>query len=266
MDTIQWRSEHDRGKFPFAGSATLTNGAVFIAENVFADARLHPYGGSYNQYLSRIVRGDDAILLVVSDSTSGELCQAEIPIASPPEKVVLYDFLTRPVGFFVTDAMRVQSLVALPLGEHEFSRNQTLFSPVVITPMPAKVRSITVEGKTHTGVVYLVGERGVTLHAENANTIVVHADGEAYARLLLCGTDEAGGGVHLEPGNILPAYLESINMVYPDGYGHIGFFARGAPGVDRPALYTEPDGSTVKIGFQGRTGHSRRGTADHGAD
>lgn len=244
MDTTQWRDTHDRGKFPFAGSATLTNGSVFIADNLFADARLYPYNGTYNQFLSVVEKTDTHIVFTVADSSVGDLCRGEILLGSLAGKVVLYDFFERPVGFFLTDTIRMQPLVALPQGVYQFTADQTLFSPVVITPMPQDVvRSVHTDGSVQSGDVYLVGGRGVTLQRTGSNSIIVHVDGEPYYQLLICGESRPDAGVPLGPGNTVPALLESINMKYPDALGNFPVFAVGGPGVSRPALKVIPDES-----------------------
>jgi len=253
-NTPQWYNSNDRGKYPFATSATLTNGSVFIADNVFADARVFAYGGGYDQHLSKIVKTESTITITFADSSNTSLCSGSFDITAPPDdQIVLYDSKGRAVGVLVTDSVRLQSLLAFAYGTYEFSAEQTLLSPVVITPMPDQgVRSVTADDITVSGEVVLVGGRGITLEKrtndEGEHVIVLHADGERYYNALLCQDESVV---------TLPCYLRTINELGPDDGGNFSIIA--GPGdedsdVDHPCIRINGENGRVTISLIGGGG------------
>jgi len=246
-NTPQWYNSNDRGKYPFATGAALTNGEVFIADNVFADARIFAYGGGYNQYLSKIDKTETQITLYFGDSEASERCFGVFDISSPPtDQITLYDALGRAVGVLVTDSVRLQSLIALAYGVYTFDPDQTMLSPVTITPLPEQgLRSIIAANIAISDEIVFVGGRGITLeqsvNSSGEHVIAFHADGEKFYEALLCQSDEF---------ITLPCFLKTINNIGPDEIGNFSIIA--GPGdsdadVDHPCLRVDGSNGSVNI-------------------
>lgn len=216
----QWRNENDRGKYPFAMSASLTNGTVILPENLFADARVYPIGGNQDQYLSKITKTDTEIVFYVSDTDSGELAVGTYTIAGPSVRgcIQLQDLYGRAAGVFVTDANRLLPLLGWVSGDYEFTIDQTAFVCGVITPMPRAIglRGIRVDDTSYESVtndVYIMGGRGIVLECAREGTdivITVNAVGEPLYKQILCGGS----------GFLNPCRVKTINYLKPDIYGN----------------------------------------------
>lgn len=216
----QWRNENDYGKYPFSPLASLSNGDVILPENLFADARLYPVGGTQDQYLSRIVKTDTEVQFYVADPNNGELAVAAYVIAAPSERgtIQVVDRYGRTSGVFVTDANRMAPLLGWVSGEYIFTLEQSGFVCGVITPMPAVagLRGFRVDDTSNDSVtddIYITGGRGVVLESAREGTdiiITVHALGEPLYKQLLCqGTSYSN-----------PCKLKTINGLKPDYYGN----------------------------------------------
>jgi len=216
----QWRNENDQGKYPFAVYSTLTNGTVLIPENVFADARLHPIGGSKDQYISKITKADDTIVFYISDAISGVLATGTYQISNPSDRstITLLDPYGRAAGVIVTDALRLLPILGWASGDYAFTADQATFVCGVVTPMPKDIglRSLRVDDTSNnivSGDVFIVGGRGVVLELAREDTdivITVNAMGEPLFKQVICE------GV----GFLNPCKLKTINGVKPDPYGN----------------------------------------------
>lgn len=215
----QWRNENDHGKYPFSPKATLSNDTVLIPENLFADARLYPIGGTQDQFLSSIVKTESEIQFYVSDA-NGVLAEGVYSIASPSERgaIQLLDRYGRAAGVFVTDANRMVPLIGWISGTYEFTIDQAAFTCGVINPMPRAVglRGVRVDETSTvclTDDLFIVGGRGVVLESARDGSdivITVNAVGEPLYKQLLCQG--------LSFSN--PCKLRTINGVKPDAYGN----------------------------------------------
>lgn len=244
-----WRDANERGKYPFAHSAKMTNGIVVLANNVFADARLYPVGGKVGQYISSIVKTDVLITINFSDPTQ-DLASAEISIPDVPTTTVVQitDIRGRVAGVLVTDSIRLATLVALPIGTHKFEREDTELDAVVVTPMPQPgVRSfILADDSVFFGDVWLVGGEGVILELDPADidgrTIVVHATGDPLFKRVICEDSATGFET--------PCFVSSINGIPPDEFGNFTITVCGIDAVDT-VLRVVPSTSGLTIGVIG---------------
>ena len=239
----QWRNSNDQDKYPFNLIASLTNGTLFIPENLFSDARLYPIGGTEGQYLSRVVKTPTTITIYISDLATLAIASASYEIASPPDDVLaLEDKYGRAAGIFVTDPNRLSVFLGWPDGEHEFDQDQTLFAPAVVTPMPQLgVRSMRVdELEVLADDAYIVGGHGVTLEVDDtdpANPIITaNVVGEPLFKKLLCAVQ----------GFFNPCLLKTINGVAPDQYGNFTIMVCNID-TDNTVIRVEPVQNGLRI-------------------
>lgn len=212
----QWRNANDRDKYPFQVGVSLSNGNVFLPDNLFSDARLYPVGGGSNQYLSKVVKSNSEITFFVSDANTIDLASVTVDVNTITSDVLyLEDRFDRAAGVFVTSAQQLASLLGWADGTHEFESDESAFSAVVVTPMPHDgVRSLRVDDEEAlTDDVWLVGGTGVTLHVDEtdpaAPIVTVHATGERMFRKLICDNEYPN-----------PCYLKTINHIPPDEFGN----------------------------------------------
>jgi hypothetical protein len=247
----QWRNENDHGKYPFSPTAELSNGTVILPENLFADARLYPIGGTQDQYLSKIVKSDTEVTFYVSDPTNGELATGVYDMGAPSERgvVQLQDLYGRAAGVFVTDANRMLPMLGWVSAEYVFTLEQSNFVPGVIVPMPRTVgvRSLRVDDTSHvcaTDDVFIVGGRGVVLECAREGTdivITVNSVGEPLYKQLLCQG--------LSYSN--PCKLKTINGLKPDYYGNFQIVPCCLE-VDRTVLRVVPINNGIRITVAGQ--------------
>jgi len=214
----QWRNENEYGKYPFSSTATLTNGDVFIPDNVFIDVRLNPVGGGARQYISKMVKYGSSIDITISDADQ-ELAYGSFSTANPLlEQVELNDQYARCAGMLLFSPTSIIPLSSWADDEYLFTVDQTDFCARTTVPMPPIGANgiVTPDGDFAGGEVVLVGGRGVTLTVENGETdtptVYVHAVGDPLFKRGLCE----------ESGNTLVSrcYLKTINGVSPDKYGN----------------------------------------------
>jgi hypothetical protein len=239
----QWRNANDHDKYPFNLLASLTNGSLFIPENLFSDARLYPIGGTAGQYLSKVVKTPETITIYVSDLETLDLASTSYQIAATPSGVLkLEDPYGRAAGVFVTDAVRLGVFLGWPDGEHEFDQDQTLFASAVVTPMPQLgIRSIRVdENEVLADDAYLVGGHGIQLEVDDtdpANPIITaSAVGEPQFKKILCA----------ETGFFNPCLLKTINGIPPDEYGNFTIIVCNVD-TDNTVIRIEPTQNGLRI-------------------
>jgi len=224
---VQWRNANEGTKYPFSARATLTNGTVSIAPEVFIDARLYPPLGAASLHLSRITKTDTELTIAVSDSISGELASSLVLISDIQtyslELLELRDVYGRPAGVFVTSPEGLGLLTALPIGTHEFTVNDTEFTAAVVTPSPQTgLRSFVVDGETQYDEVWLVGGLGVVLEHEvgalhGDDIVTINVVGEPLSKRTIC-KDEAVGFT-------TPTFVKGITVdgvfIPPDEFGDL---------------------------------------------
>jgi hypothetical protein len=242
----EWRNENDHGKYPFALGATMTNGDLMIPDNLFADARIYPIGGTQNQFLSKITKTDTGVTFHVSDDVNGELATGTYSVSAPSERgaVQLSDLYGRAAGVLVTDAARMVPLLGWVSGEYEFTADQAPFVCGVIVPMPLGlgVRSLRVDDTSYesvSGDVFIVGGRGVVLESAREGddiVITVHAVGEPLYKQLLCA------GLTIDN----PCGIKTINGIKPDPYGNYQIVPCCLE-TAKPVIRVEPVENGIKI-------------------
>lgn len=198
----EWRDANAGTKYPFAETATLTNGlGRFVAEDAFLDVSIFAIGARERTYLSRVVVTSELITVYFGDSADKYRAVGEFDLADPPTTVALEDAYGRPAGLIVSRSELLAQLQALGLGTHDFLVDQTELVASCVAPTPeVGVRGFLLDdGTVVAGDAWLVGAEGVVLSADTVvrdrgcegevteQVIRVDVVGDPLFRRLLCG-------------------------------------------------------------------------------
>ena len=246
-----WRDEQRKVKYPFADTATMTNGVITFLNSLFIDGRLYPIGGGPRLYISKVAREVDVVTLTLRSEASEDLATASFQIASPPANGILVfsDQYDRPAGVLVSTASELAVFGTIDQGTYLFTVDQTEFVAAIVVPMPdAGVRGIiTADGELVAGDVWLVGENGIVLR-KDGDALRIDIVGDAFAKRALC-VDEQEGEIAEDEGALV-AYcpLLTINGYTPDDYGNFEMRVGGNQ-VQQPILRIEPgeDANSLKL-------------------
>ncbi len=248
-------------RYPFADTATLTNGVVTLLNSLFIDGQLYPIGGGPRLYISKVKREVDVITLTLRSEASEDLATASFQIASPPANGILAfaDQYGRPAGVLVSTASELAIFGAIDQGTYPFTIAQTEFAAAVVVPMPdAGVRGIvTADGDLVAGDVWLVGENGVVLRKEG-EALRIDIVGDPFAKRALC-TDEQEEEIADDDGALAPyCPVLTINGYPPDDYGN---FELGVGGnqVQQPIIRIEPGADAKSLVVKLLAQHNFRG-------
>lgn len=235
-------------KYPFSETATLTNGDVFIENDIFVDGRIFPPLASVTTFISGITI-DITCSIVLSDE-KGIVGIAEFEKSNPPSVVNFYSNTNAYVGLLVGyEHGGIKKLTNWPVGSYEFSSQATCFSPTVLVPQPQEcVRSITLaDGSVFTGPVALVGENGVQLTCpkDEENTIQVDIVGDPLYTKRLCNEEAAT----FSNDTIFKILDYDGTSIKADNNGSINITI-AIQEHESPALRITKDGAnSIKIGF-----------------
>ena len=171
----EWRKQNDPTKYPFSERATLVNGAGrLLTEGTLLDAALYPVGGGVGLHLTKAVITFQDVTLYVGTQAQPELASGEFSLVEPPDLVELADAFGRPAGVLVSEGRRLGLFQTWGVGTHEFLPAETEFAASCVFPTPEiGVRGVRLEtGELFVGDVWLVGDDGVVLTAEEAQVPV----------------------------------------------------------------------------------------------
>lgn len=225
----QFRAELDDAKYPFADSATLTNGAKSLLEGTLIDACLYPVGGGPSMYLSKVVITHDTVTLYVGDLSNDSLASGSFDVIDPPDEIKLVDTYSRPAGILVSTGVRLGLFQTWGTGTHTFTEEQTPFVASVTVPTPeVGLRGfLLADGSVMTGDVWIVGDDGVVVRYEETAgvngaipTIRVDFVGDPLFRRRLCGSNDLF---------VTPKFVKTITftdghqevVVTPDSHGDV---------------------------------------------
>jgi hypothetical protein len=157
--------------------------------------------------------------------------------------VALTDNFDRPAGVLVSEPLRLSRFGSWPVGRHSFLPGSTEFvaSCCIPTPEPGVRGLLDPSGNLLTGDVWLVGDRGVVLRAEDGNIRVDIVGDPLFVR------------AQCFPENRFqtPNYLKTINHCGPDQYGNFNFNV-GTKYVPDPVLRVSPSAGQVQISAVGK--------------
>jgi hypothetical protein len=202
IESPEWRDSHEPTKYPFFDEATLVNeNGLLLFPDTFLDAAFYPVGGQANGYLSQVSITSTEATLWYGDDGERQRASGKLPLASPPEQLQFVDAFERPAGLLVSEEIRMAVFQSWPVGDHEFTREQTGLVAAVCMPTPELgVRGIMADdGTVLNGDVYLVGDEGIVLTCEEveipgdcqspatvAHQIKVHVVGDPLWRRREC--------------------------------------------------------------------------------
>jgi len=219
-----WENEQGNSPYPFSDQASLTNGSITIARDLFIDARVHLIGGVGRHYLSEITISGSGAEVTVSDA-DGLSCSGFIEFESGEEVIRLADQYSRPAGVFVTRSDSLALLSTWPIGTYAFTVDQTelVVTTVIPTAQPG-VRGFLLEsGEFFAGDVWMFAEQGVFFTKDDAGNIRVDILGDPAIRRKSC--DNLG-------------VVESVKMVKtisgmgPNTYGDFKLVSGGNEALD----------------------------------
>ena len=185
---VQWRDEQDASNYPFEDGLALTNDdGIVVPPGLLLDAVLYaPFSGARPR-LSKIIITNETATLIFGDSVTEAVCQGVVSLAEPGDAVVLTDSYATECGVLVSSEIRLAGLQALPVGEHEFTAEQTALVPTVVVPSSSGVSSLILpSGQKLVGEVWLVGGQGVIIQQDESGNISINAVGDPLFKKALC--------------------------------------------------------------------------------
>ena len=201
----QFRDEQADSKYPFADHVTLLaiNTGIRLPTDLFLDASFFGIGTNVGLYLSAVIVTTQTVTVTIGDSGADRKFTATYASASPPDSGVLnfVDTYGRPAGLLVAaptvrdaagtikEVTPLVDLAAWPAGEHRFNAATAEFVASVSVPAQEPgVRAITASSSPEisTGDVWLIGNAGVVLRVEGANTIRVDVVGVPLFKRFVC--------------------------------------------------------------------------------
>lgn len=242
----QFRDEQNDSRYPFKDTASLRSDSnLDLGRNTFIDAVIHAINSVAGVYVSAISVNTQNVTIWVGDSTIAKLCKATYPVVGATEinELQLTDNYGRPAGLLVVESVEISKFAGWPQGEHSFRPTATEFvSTVVVPAQEPGVRAVLPPTKELlTDDIWLIGDQGVVIRAENDTVIRVDVTGEPLFERFLCG-----------PLNKFtpPRFIKTINGCPPDIYGNFVFTATNLT-VQDAALRVYPEANTIKIDLLG---------------
>ncbi len=232
----EWRAEQRRTKYPFADTATLTNGAgAFVADDAILDISLYPIGGRERMFLSRVLVEAAEITLYFGDAGDKLRCSGTFSLTDPPTVVALTDGFGRPAGLLVSESALLAQFQALGLGTHDFSVTATELCAVCVLPTPEPgVRGFLLDdGTIVAGDAWLVGGDGVVLTRTLAATeddcgnrvvsqvLLVDIVGDPLFRQRLCDPTTVFAAPRLLKQLRILKDCDHVATLTPDDHGNI---------------------------------------------
>lgn len=219
----QWRNINATTKFPFAESASLSNGVVAFLDSTLLDASFYPIGAVDFLFVSKVAVTHDLIRISMGDANEEEICYGEFDAISPGELVRFQDRFGRPAGIIISEPNRLALFQSWGIGSQQFTRAQTEICATCFIPTPEiGIRGIVLpDGSVMTGDVWLIGDNGVALRADKelldigdpsvpkvVKTIRVDVVGDPLFRRRLC-----------QPNDLFqtPRFIKTIRVVGPNG-------------------------------------------------
>mgnify|MGYP003626197453 CR=1 FL=1 len=155
--------------YPFVANATLTNGTDSLLEGTILDAHLYAPVGSGRYYLSAVKITSSSIQLTIGDLTSSSVMTGTIQLPVVDSIIRFFDSGNRPAGVLISEPARLSLIASWGLGTHSFNREDTEFCVTCQVPVsnPGVTGLRLPDGEVLTGKIWLLGENGVVLTAEN---------------------------------------------------------------------------------------------------
>lgn len=215
---IEWRNQQAHARYPFRDDATLVGPSLTLENDWFVDACLFPASaGEGNLRLSAIERTTTGLLFEISDAVNMVVARGQLAETGEPDVISLTDPYGRAAGLLVITEIGRARFRSLQRARHVFTDAQTGFLPVVQHPSANPgIKMLVLDQSTgFTGDVYLVGERGVELWADE-DAIRVDVVGDAWHAVRECLAEEDDIAVD---ALLARRALRTINRIGPDERG-----------------------------------------------
>ena len=248
----QFRDEQEDSRYPFADQASLVSNerGLNIGRDTFIDASLYTIGGARGTYISAIVVTATMITIQIGDSAIKIRATASFDPLSLPANGVLdvIDIFGRPAGMLLSTPFLLARFSAWPNETHTFNAAATEFvSSVVIPAQEPGVRGIVApDGTLLVENVWLLGDQGVVLRAEDDYTIRVDVVGEPLFARYLCESLNK-----FAPKTFVKTITANGITCGPDDYGNFVLTATGHGATDT-VLRIYPQDGNIKIDTVGR--------------
>lgn len=169
----EFRLELEGTRYPFAASATLTNGTQTMLEGTWLDAVFYVIGGQARMFIPQVDVTHDTVTLYVGDAVNPQRASGSFSLLAPPDQVAFTDPLGRPAGVMISESARLGLFSTWGVGSFRFSVAATELAATVCVPTPqAGVRGIQLDdGSLLFGDVWLVGGDGVVLRHESVTSL-----------------------------------------------------------------------------------------------
>jgi len=197
LNNLGWRNLNSMRNYPFTDSSTLSMNSLFLPQTWILDARVYcnnSYEATETPYISKIIKTELLISLVISSSNGEEIGEAKVFLNKTDDSIKIADSKGFTNGCIVIDPNSTALAQALPDGETELVPSVARFLPHVCQYLPGpQVQSI--NGKH--GNIELVAEVGVKLTAvshesssstEHTSTIRIDLIGDPHFTRYNCIT------------------------------------------------------------------------------
>jgi len=197
LNSLDWRNLNSMRNYPFTDSSTLSMNNLFLPQTWILDARVYCHGSykaTETPYISKIIKTDLLISLVVSSSSGEEIGEAKVVLNKTEDSIIIVDSKGFTNGCIVIDPNSTALAQVLPDGETELAPSVARFLPHVCQYLPGpQVQSINGEH----GDINLIAEAGVKLTAiphesssstEHTSTIRIDLIGDPHFNRYNCVT------------------------------------------------------------------------------
>lgn len=236
----QYRDDNGASRYPFADTTSLVaTDAVAISPDLFVDAMLHIPAADTVARISAIRTSATEISVTVTAGPQTATATVSLPDPTPYLQLLTPD--GKPAGLLLADADILATLQGWPSGLHTFSAE--FVASVCLLGADLGVTGLqAASGAPLTNDVWLVGEDGIILSADDNDVIRVDIVGEPLINRRLCDTT---------PGFQARRFLRTINEQIPDQYQDMRLVI-GRANTLRPALRIGYENGEIVLSIAGR--------------
>lgn len=252
-----WRQQQEPTSYPFAATASLSNGTQSLLEGTFLDAVLYPIGGGARLRLASVTITHETVTLFIGDDTDAALASCKFSLTDVPDTLEFVDSHNRPAGLLISEASRLGIFATWGTGTFTFTADQTGFAGSCCIPTPeVGVRGFLLDdGTLLTGEVWIIGDDGVVVRYDGevasgdgyASTIRIDVVGDTLIRRRLCGPQDLFD---------TPRFLKTLTLedndqavvLTPDAAGAVRFNVNNNAASDTVLrTYTQDNANKIEV-------------------
>lgn len=186
LNSLEWRDLNAVRNYPFTDASSLTLANGFIPQTWILDARIYSnksYEAAQTPYISKIIRDDLAISLVISSASGQEIGEAKVRLSQSDDSVPIVDSQGFVNGCVVIDPAGTALAQTLPEGETILQPSVARFVPQVCQYLPGpQVQTINAKYGDFT----MRADAGIKLTALDSSTIKVDIVGDPHFNRYNC--------------------------------------------------------------------------------